>query len=329
MQRKMSASRLWAARGLGITTTVLVMAYLAAPTARAGGLQWNQFDVVTSGDFSSSSDVEGWTMVGGNVSGTWNGSIHQNTPATTPTVYVGGTLSGNLNLQYGSVRVTNAGDHSGATVNFNGGTGAGYIYDTATNKVATDIQTVTSQLSSVHSGFDRLTANNTASLSSGTLTFDATSYNAQGLAVFDVTTTELSGLSAIQLGTVDSHVKGIIINVSSNGGNQTTLSEAANFNGWSSTTDAMTLWNFGSDVTSISAHTAWQGSMIALGAQLSSSNDMNGGVYVKSLEASSEVHLPLYSGPTAASVPEPSTLVLAGIGMAGVLVMAARRRRAA
>ncbi len=310
-----------------MTTAVLWMSYLAAPAARAGGLQWNQFDVVTSGNFSSSSDVEGWTMVGGNVTGSWNGSLHQKTPATTPTVYVGGTLSGNLNLQYGSVRIASAGDHSGATVNFNGGSGAGYIYDTSTDKVATDIQTVTSQLSSAHSGFDGLTANNTASITGSTLTFSATSYNAQGLAVFDVTTTELSGLSAIQLGTVGSQVKGIIINVSSNGGTRTTLSESANFNGWNTTTDAMTLWNFGSDVTSITANTAWQGSMIALGAQLSNQNDMNGGVYVQSLDASSEVHLPLYSGPTVASVPEPSTLALAGIGIAGALVMASRRRR--
>jgi choice-of-anchor A domain-containing protein len=304
--------------------------FLVGNVARAD-LTWNQFDVVTRGNFSSSSDVEGYTLAGGNVSGSWTGSTQQSALGSTPTVYIGGTFSGNLNLNKGSVRIANSSDVQVAHTNFNGG--GGYIYDNSSgagNSIANTISTVIGQLSAANAAFGGLTANNSVTIANNTATFNAITTNSQGLAVFSVTTTQLAGWSQIDLHTVAAGVKGIVIDVTAGANNQTTLTETANFTGnWSSSNDAMTMWNFGTNITSISANTSWQGSVIALGATLTNANSMNGGVYVNSLIGNGEVHLPLYDGPVPTAVPEPSSALVAVFGTAAAGLLAWRRRMAA
>jgi choice-of-anchor A domain-containing protein len=295
----------WSGSSLIFAVSAFFASLSCVGNIRAGGISWTQFDAVTLNDFSSPSDVEGWTLVGGNVTGsTWNGSIHQNTPATTPTVIVGGTFSGQLNLQYGSLLISSSSDVLGH-VNYNGGAGAGPIFDTT--RVSTEVSTISSQLRAVTAAYAGLTANNTVTIQGGnTAVFNASSANANGVAVFSVAASALAGLTQFQLGNVGAGVNSIIINVSGSG----TFSESANFIGNWGNFESKTLWNFDPSFTAIETGAAWDGALMALGATLTNSNDQNGAVFVNNLTAMSEIHLPIFDGVVPTSVPEPSTITL-------------------
>jgi choice-of-anchor A domain-containing protein len=183
-----SKGRAWRSglSGLFAVGAVIVTLWSAA-SARAGSISWQQFDVVTLGNFSSPSDVEGSALIGGNVTGTtWNVSTNQTISSAIPTPIVGGTFSGTVQIEHGSLFISNAGDIThGAIVNYNGG--GGPIYDNSpgvTTSVATEIATVTSQLQSATAGYAALTANNTVQINGSTAIFNATSVNANGVAVF-------------------------------------------------------------------------------------------------------------------------------------------------
>ena len=70
--------------------------------SRGSSLMWSR------GNFSSPSDVEGSALIGGNASGTWQVSSNQTVPASTPTLVVGGTLTGNVHIESGSLFISNA-----------------------------------------------------------------------------------------------------------------------------------------------------------------------------------------------------------------------------
>jgi hypothetical protein len=77
--------------------------------------------------------------------------------------------------------------------------------------------------------------------------------------------------------------------------------------------ESTTLWNFSSDFTSISTDTQSGGALMALDANLTNSNDQDGAVFVKSMTAGSEVHLPLYDGFVPSSVLEPSSIAMLSV----------------
>jgi choice-of-anchor A domain-containing protein len=316
----------WSARSWLVAVFGLAASLSLTEGARAGSISWQQFDVVALNNFSSPSDVEGWTLVGGNITGNWNGSIHQNTPAGTPTVIVGGTLGGNLNLQYGSVLIASNSNITGH-VNYNGGNGAGPINSFNGMTASNYVSTVKGQLEAASAGYTALTANNTVTFQGGnTAVFNATAANANGVAVFTVAASSISsgaGIGQYELGTVASNVTSIVINVTGSG----TFSESANFIGGWSGLESTTMWNFAPTITAINTGAAFDGALMALGATLTTSNDQNGAVFVNNLSANSEVHLPLYDGFVPASgVPEPSTLVMLSVPTILGLGYWARRR---
>jgi hypothetical protein len=92
---------------------------------------------------------------------------------------------------------------------------------------------------------------------------------------------------------------------------------------------SLALWNFSSNITFISTGRQFDGALMALNANLSNSNDQDGAVFVKSMTAGSEVHLPLYDGfVPAASVPEPSSIAMLSASTIFGLGYWLRRRRA-
>jgi choice-of-anchor A domain-containing protein len=287
-----------------LAVSFIVATLLVGGGARAGEISFQQFDLVTLGNFSSPSDVEGSALIGGSVTGTtWNVSTNQTTTASTPTLIVGNTLSGTVHVEQGSLLISSSGDITpGSTVNFNGGGSA--LFNPS--QVSSDVSTVAGQLQAASAGYAALTANNSVSISGNTATFNATSVNANGVAVFSVAASALSGLGQYELNTVAPGVKSIIIDVTGSG----SFSEQANFIGNWSNFESTTLWNFSTGITSITTGAAWDGALMALGANLTNKNDQDGAVFVGSMTAQSEVHLPLFDGFVPASVPEPSSIAL-------------------
>ena len=102
-------------------------------------------------------------------------------------------------------------------------------------------------------------------------------------------------------------------------------------------TDANTskvIWNFGTLEGNLTASNNFFGSIIAPDANFSTSSDINGSIFVQSfLSQSGEIHYKYgnnvvqYDGFDPVSVPEPSSIVLAGLGAIGVVVIAMRRRK--
>jgi choice-of-anchor A domain-containing protein len=296
--------------------------------AHADNISWQQFDLVTLGNFQSSSDVEGSSLIAGNTSGTWNSSIHQNVTPPAVTVILGGSQSGTLNMDGGgSLLVSSAGDVTG-TVNFNdGGTGKGSLIVDPTT-VTSDISTVTSQLHAASAAYAALptdTSINTVTFGSNTATFTAGGANANGVAVFTVSASELASVGQFDLASVASGVTSIVINVTGSG----SFSFSGNFIGSFGNFESTTLWNFSTNIDSITTNSAWDGAFMALGASVTTNQDFNGAVFVDNLSTQSEVHLPLFDGfIPAPSVPEPSSIALLSVSTIFGLGYLIRRRRA-
>lgn len=125
-----------------IAALLAALASVSVTSARAGSLSagdiFGQFNAVVFGNFSSTSDVEGRTVAGGNVTG---GATFYLNPAAAAassysalTVYGGVTSGGNLNIDNAG-SVTIAGSNN-ASFNLNGG-GSAYIGGTNSGNLTT------------------------------------------------------------------------------------------------------------------------------------------------------------------------------------------------
>jgi len=82
---------------------------------------------------------------------------------------------------------------------------------------------------------------------------------------------------------------------------------------------AKMIWNF-YNATDLTVNNQFGGSILATKAALTTNQNIEGGVYVNSLDQHAEIHLQAYSG-TLPAVPEPGTyaMLLAGLGLLGVI----------
>ena len=308
--------------------------------------EWN---LIVLGNVSSSSEVEGRTFIGGDLSGnSSNYTIGSSAGVPVPPAVAGVNAPG----------LTVVGNVSGGTKNLNNGSGAtvggnvssgfnlngpnqtvlvgGSISNTNVNsntvktgQSAVDgfIQGLTDQKSVLGSSltklsktFSNLGTTDTASFANNTATFNVGTHGTK-LSVFDITASQLAAANQIQfnLNSADT----VIVNVS---GSDINLHQ--NFLGNSNNLGQNVIWNF-EDANTFTSNVAWHGSVLAPTAAATTYNYIQGSAVFASLIQNGEVHLNTYAGSfTPGAAPEPTSWALMIVGF-GAVGAALRRRRTA
>jgi choice-of-anchor A domain-containing protein len=308
-QSKMTRSM----RALGAVSAIVLTAAVAAGPARAASATakdiLSSFNLVTTGNVSTQSDIVGDTVVGGNLSGATFFAGGANIPSS-PDLYLFGKLDSSLNLNSrGNLY------YAGSTsqhVNFNGGgkdLGAppnplGYYTDPLTDLSTQLLKlTATTGTSFVNGKFN-------AGSNSGIVVFDISgSTLASDLVNHDISFTGGKGVTSY------------IINVIGN----FTDPNSTHFN----TDQEDALFNFG-DATTVNLG-QWGASILAPDAALTitGGGNIEGSVFAKEFLGGGELHNNnLFNGalPTAA-VPEPSTWAMLFAGFAGLAFLGWGRTR--
>jgi choice-of-anchor A domain-containing protein len=304
----------------------------------------NQFNLIVFDDATSSSDVDGRTFVGGNLSG---GNYGQHPASTPASAYAGLTVGGNAaNLNVNGLGIVTGGNLSSANINsgssivlgnatsvnfngpayvagsatasnFNGGHMTALAASAASASAAdavnpailkAELTGLSQQLSVLGS-----TGSNVI-ISGGRATFNAVA-DANGLAVFDLATIDTT---LFKLGEFEFKLNGattLLFNT-----DEVSYHIAANFlAGSARTVGAISVWNF-YNATDLLIKSEFGGVVLAPDADLTNLNNIEGTVVVNSLTQKGEIHLQPFSGdfPDEPShdVPEPGllSLVLAGLG---------------
>ncbi|QDV36509.1 collagen-binding domain-containing protein [Tautonia plasticadhaerens] len=311
-----------------VTGLVLSAAGISPPSqARAGLL--TSYNLVTTGDMEMNSHVNYNTFVGGNL--TANGAVFSDHSfsGTTGLTVVGSISGSNIQVNGGKDLVVSSFGQGSDLVLMNGGDKVlGSGLPALASSIATQMADASAAFKSLSAG-----ASNTVVLTNnGQLTFTVGEIDTLGRAVFSVDGSIFSNnayQNGYSIAGSYADATSIILNVSGT----TILHNHGQFNGEWNTQGvlAKTLWNF-SDATSIDLHKNFSGAILAPRAHLTKgSTSTDGSIFVKSLLSKGETHSPYYSGfdPTSSiqAVPEPSTLVLAGIGALGFGGYALARRR--
>lgn len=290
-----------------------------ASAASAGSSLLYEWNLISLGNVTSTSEVGGRSFIGGNLGGPASNWAYQLTPSSAwlgvDTLVVGGNITaGNLNIQAGNLRL---GGTNSANLNFNGG---GHLINDPS--VPSQVPAVAAELNATQSSLAALAANSSVQLPGGqpaAAIFNANPVN--GLAVFSVTASTLFSNPNVQQIELNANgAQAIVVNVIGTN----VLFNSGNFVGaWQSQfARANVIWNF-VDASSIDLQRQFNGAILAPNAHLSNITDIDGSVFVGSFTQNGEVHLPNYTG----YVPAPSAALLLGVsGVAGGIT--ARRRRA-
>jgi choice-of-anchor A domain-containing protein len=278
----------------------------------------SSFNLVTTGNVSTQSDIVGDAVIGGNLNGASFFAGGSNVPAS-PLLSVYGSLTNtnpiNINaggdLFYNGTISTPSHPRAGSPqVNFNGG--SQQPLDTATNPITN----FTAPLSALSEQLAELTATPGATISHGS--FNAGSNT--GIVVFDVTGAQLEADLGSNITFSGPGATAYIINVTGN------FTEPNGDNWNSLQPDA--LFNF-DNATAVKVGN-WNASILAPDAALSILNgNISGSVFAASFLGGGELHNNnLFDGalPSAAA-PEPSTWAMMFAGFAGLGFLGWRRAR--
>ncbi len=324
-------------------------AILASGSTWAGGISYSDFSVVTIGrpttqnpnlgGLYTQADITGNAFVSGTFLG--SGTIGQDLPNASGSQYSlsvanGLNFGGSVDIDNGySVIYANSNGNLGSgSFSFNGG---GSLVKDTSAALGTEQTTLANQVTFASSYYSSMAQTGTVSpITSGVVTFDSSAPKG-GTAVFDIAATTLTSGSLQQLKLEMNGAQNVVINVT--GLNSSTDFTVPNTIGWQGDfTDANAahiIWNFGTLGGNLTTQNYFIGSIIAPKANFENGSYVDGSIFVQSFDNTSgqtgEIHyknggyVVQFNGFVPQSVPEPSSIVMAGLGMAGAVLIARRR----
>lgn len=257
------------------------------------GLNVNGKGLVVGGNLATTGSVNinengsgnGDVVIGGNVTSNTtanfngNGNLYVKGSIGTPANHV------NVNANGGSIYVGQT-VGSGSNANANGG---GQLH-TGSSEPASHLPGIAGEASdmkqtlSSYSGYlNSLKPDSTVSVVSGTAEFNAVA-GANGVAVFNVSDASILNAGQFQF-TAGSDVSSIIVNVTLSG----LLDITTNFVGDISSLANKIIWNF-TDASGITINRDFDGSILALLANVTNNQDIEGTLIAKSVIQNGEVH---------------------------------------
>jgi choice-of-anchor A domain-containing protein len=280
----------------------------------------DQFNAIVLGNFTSTSDVEGRTIIGGNMTGGatfYNSPSPYSAPSTFGALNVYGNISsGNYNMNNGG-SVTVGGTNDGR-FNFNGG---GHL----TNSVAFTPAQLSAPMTALSAQLANLAANSylptLASLHGNLNNVVVTATPVNGLAVFNITGAEANEFASFTINlngatTVIFNVDtptGSFIYSGTNDENATSVARNVIFN----------MYN----ATSVTNDAEIGGTVLAPYATFSIQNAIDGTLVAQNFSGNGELRDYPFAGtlPSATPAPEPSTIAVLGVGLFGLRCARSRR----
>lgn len=267
---------------------------------------WN---LIVRTNVSSSSEVDGSTLIGGNLVGTSNYTVQGVTNPTGVGLAVGGNVSG------GAISVNNGGNFRfngtvSSIINLSGGNSA------PDPTIPAQVTSAFNQVASISSSLASLVANGTLD-GGGNMNAVPTNLGGQLVAVYNLTPSQWSSLGQLNLnfGAASS----VIINVLTPG-NISFVAPPNLIGGFNQANSGKILWNI-PNATNVTVGNSFNGAILAPNADLKLlSGAINGTVVVNSIsQQSAEIRRSTYTG----YIPAPGAMGL--LGLAGLV--ASRRRR--
>jgi choice-of-anchor A domain-containing protein len=289
---------------LAIISAVAISA-LSTVAANAGPLTASQilanYNIVTRGNATTSSDIEGSAVIGGNFNGA---TMFGNHAPAHPEIDIYGTNTSspnaNLNVNGGIVHY---GVNTGHFNLNNGATAVQGSFPYTLSSFTSTLDTLSTQLAG-------LTSNSVISTGNGKVTFSETP-GTNGIAVFSLTAAALQADFINNSLFFSGSATSIIINVSGN------FAEPSGSN-WNPPVMQNVMFNF-YDATSVSVGN-WESSLLAPSASVSitGGGNINGFVYANTFNGGGELHNDPFLGNL--PVPEPGTFALFGLALVGLVV---------
>lgn len=355
---------------LGVLLSISNMA--SAETVEVAALSLlNNYNLITSGNVASTSEVEGNALIGGDVTGGLY-NMHVTSNADVPSLTVAGELNGNVQTKgkgvniggdvAGSLTVNDGGDvfvqsvsgfvqnnangdgstsvvgNISGTVNTNGGNtlfggsntgtaqanGGGSVLNQSVSvpfDPTSAVNNAINTLSAFSSNLASLDANSSYSISGGKVTFNATA-DSNGLAVFSIKNAQSFFNTSYEFDFNIGSANSILFNLSDDTFSDYVLN--ANFlaNSAPSLAD-MFLWNF-IDAETLTVNAQFGGSMLALNADVTTYQNIEGTLVAKTLNQNGEIHSQPSTFVPPTVVPVPTAAFLFAPAMIGL--MALRRR---
>jgi choice-of-anchor A domain-containing protein len=289
--------------------TALTLPVLAQNTPISGIDALREWNLVVLGDLNSSSEVEGRTFVGGDLSGnSSNYGIRATTSANGQPglTVVGNVTGGHKNLNNGSGAIVGGNVSSGFNLNGPNQTVqvGGTISNTNVNQnivqsnlgasnpafvvnLEQDKTRLSGSLNSLSFEMGTLTKNSELTIQGNRGTFTAQP-DAHGMAVFNISAADLDKIGEIQFNLNGADTA--IVNVS---GRSINLND--NFLGGTNNLGEHVIWNF-PEAEELTLSTAWGGSVLAPLADAETRNYIQGSAVFGNLTQNGEMHIGTFTG---------------------------------
>ncbi len=332
-----------------------------------------QYNLITSGNVISTSEVDGNALIGGSVAG-GSYNMHVTSNAVVPSLTVAGDAYGTVHTKgkglniggnvFDSITINDGGDAyvgsvsgslqnnangDGSTsvvgdisgnVNTNGGNtiyggtltgsatanGGGSVLNQAVSlpfDPATQSANAINTLGQFSGQLSGLGSNSNYSVSGGKVTFNATA-DSNGLAIFTINDANNFFDNAYEFDFNIGTAQSILFNVFS--GTSTALNLHTNFLANAAPNlGSMLLWNF-VDATNLNVTNQFGGSLLALNADVTTSQNIEGTLVAKSLAQFAEIHSQPSTFVPPSAVPVPAAAFLFGPALLGFMGMRRKLR---